>query len=311
MRYLYPNFPTPKLGGLIRVSGPGLGNLLFDYAETIVLADQIGNCKIIWPTWWSIKIGTFLRRERDKRLYLDLFKNDGSYISGVEKIKLLLFKHKICTDDFFNDQASFTEDSVLMCSKYPYSFVNITGKSELIWQHLLTITREKHKNALKEDFRNVVGIHVRLGDFVQGDTEGIKTGQQSRSMPVSWYCKVVDSLSDILGKGIKYYVFSDASDLELQDLLNKSNVERKFYGSALGDMIALQQCKIIVSTLSSFALWAIFGGADIWITYPSFITNELAEGLEANRENFVAIGSEIGAFSTDQQQEIKGIFLKK
>lgn len=94
MKYVYPNFPKPILNGMIRVAGPGLGNLLFDFAGAIVIAEEIDSSYVIWPTWWSVKIGTFIRKERDKRLYLNIFKNTGNYISGIRKIWLLSTNRK-------------------------------------------------------------------------------------------------------------------------------------------------------------------------------------------------------------------------
>ncbi len=166
-----------------------------------------------------------------------------------------------------------------MYSANNYSFKGLTDYRMRIKQELLAVAREQHKTSLCEDFTNVVGVHVRLGDFIQGDVNGIQRGEQSRSLPIEWYTKLVMSIKEKLGKRIKFYVFSDADDNELEELLTLEGVERKFYGSAFADMLALQQCKLIISTLSSFALWAVFLGDTYWITYPSFLTNEMAKEL--------------------------------
>ena len=94
MIYVYPHF-TPGIDlGFVRLGGPGLGNLLIFYAQAIIYAHE-HDCKIIHPTWPSIKLGPYIRHERDKRFYGDLFTNNTGEISGLQKSRLLLFSRKI------------------------------------------------------------------------------------------------------------------------------------------------------------------------------------------------------------------------
>ena len=55
----------------IRLGGAGLGNILFPWATALVYAKN-NNLERIQTTWRNLKIGTFLRKERDKRMYMDL-----------------------------------------------------------------------------------------------------------------------------------------------------------------------------------------------------------------------------------------------
>ena len=77
----------------------GLGNILFTYARPVVYTKKHENAKLIWPTWLSLKEGPILRREKDKRLYFDLFRNKSGYIDGIKKTHLLLTKRKIKEKD--------------------------------------------------------------------------------------------------------------------------------------------------------------------------------------------------------------------
>lgn len=285
--FIYPNFPGgDKFKGIIRIAGPGLGNLLFDFAGAIVLAGKIPNTRLIWPNWCSVKVGTFIRRERDKRLYLDLFQRTDKYVHGIRKVRVLLLNKKIPYSESVNLNELRTND-VLLYSRLPYSFDELLGFQKLVREELLSITKENHKRSLEEDYSNVVGIHVRLGDFIQGDDKGIEGGEQCRSLSINWYCNVISSLRELLPHGTRFFVFSDASDDELSTILDMGeDISRKYYGSAIADMIALSRSSIIVSTLSSFSAWALYLGEASWITYPSFMKNYMVSSLcEWKREN--------------------------
>ena len=54
----------------VRLGGAGLGNILFPWATAIVYA-KIHNLTRLQTTWKNLKIGTFLRKDRDKRIYFD------------------------------------------------------------------------------------------------------------------------------------------------------------------------------------------------------------------------------------------------
>lgn len=84
MRYLYPKLSKKDLF-LFRLGGAGLGNILFTYSRAVVCSQKLPDCKFVWPTWPSLKLGTIIRNEKDKRFYNDLFTNHSDYISGLKK----------------------------------------------------------------------------------------------------------------------------------------------------------------------------------------------------------------------------------
>jgi hypothetical protein len=73
MIYCYPKTGTS-----------GLGNKLFPWARAVVFLEE-NKGKMIAPDWENyIKIGPYLRFEKDKRHYFNVFNNKG-YISGFKK----------------------------------------------------------------------------------------------------------------------------------------------------------------------------------------------------------------------------------
>ena len=66
--YIYPNFGDKEYFNIIRVGGPGLGNLLFPYFRAYIYAIRYkGN--LIDPIWPTFKLGPILRNELDNRFY--------------------------------------------------------------------------------------------------------------------------------------------------------------------------------------------------------------------------------------------------
>ena len=63
---IYPSLPAHFVFGILRIGGSGLGNCLFAYVHAVVMAKEHGG-RVVAPTWWSVKIGPLLRRERSLR----------------------------------------------------------------------------------------------------------------------------------------------------------------------------------------------------------------------------------------------------
>ena len=103
-KYVYPRLSRHELFG-IRLGGAGMGNLLFIYSRAIVYGKKNG-LEMIWPTWTSIHIGPYIRKEKDKRSYHNVFKPNIDDIRGVHKYLLLFF----CCDqiEFFDYENSMT-----------------------------------------------------------------------------------------------------------------------------------------------------------------------------------------------------------
>ena len=68
LRYDLPSLPGGYDFGIVRLMGAGIGNCLYAYFHAVVLARE-ANCRIITPTWSSVKVGPLLRRERSLRRY--------------------------------------------------------------------------------------------------------------------------------------------------------------------------------------------------------------------------------------------------
>ena len=71
------------------------------------------------------------------------------------------------------------------------------------------------------------------------------------------------------------YVFSDAEDEYLKDILNLENCNRVHFGSAISDMIALSNARLLVASGSTFSMWASFLGQNPTIWFPGQMRQSL------------------------------------
>lgn len=269
MKYVYPKFSKYDLS-FVRFGGAGLGNLLFIYSRALIYA-KLNDCKFIWPTWPSIKIGTYIRKEKDKRFYGDLFRNNSGYVDGWQKVKLLTVGNKI--NERFKESAS--DNDIIVFDDFRMNFNGIKEYHELIKADIIKNLADKNKMALDFDFSNSISVHIRLGDFLPPSTENLKSGCNNTSIPISWYKNIIIQIRNIAEKDLDVYIFSDGTDEQLNEILSLPNVQRITFGTSIADIIALSNAKLFIASGSSFSMWARFLGNLSTITY----TNQLKEHI--------------------------------
>lgn len=275
--------------GFIRFMGTGLGNLLFPWARAVVASKKYG-FKIIEPTWLQIKIGPILRGEFDFRLYGKLFLSSKVSIGGLKKIFFLAVKKKFNESVIWEnpDCIKRFNDCIFIFKGLGDYFKEISEEHELVRSELLKIANPIYATGLKYDFSNCVCLHIRRGDF---KIEGWET-------PTKWFLWVMTELKEKINPDLKFKIFSDGSDEELSPILTQKNTERLFFGSALADLIAMSNSRILVGSYnSSFSMWASYLGhmPTIWPGSSSFQPNHY------ENQNFIEISC---------GQEISEAFLK-
>jgi len=232
----------------VRLGGAGLGNILFPWATAIVYAKK-HNLTRLQTTWRNLKFGTLLRKERDKRMYSTLFTGkDG--VGGLKKFLLLNFSNKV---KYFSSM-----DGLFEPFKHEHTFV----KTEL-----LKIINPYHLEKAGSFNTQSVGLHIRMGDFEVPENEQIlREGFWNYRLPIKWYISIIEKIRLI--SDLPIYIFSDATDNALRDILAISNCKRVYFGSAISDMIALSRCKVLISSASTFSMWASFLGQmpTIWFS---------------------------------------------
>lgn len=270
MRYCYARLSPVDLGWF-RLFGPGLGNLLFPWARSVVLARQLG-LRQIAPTWPQFKPGPLLRGERDARHYQGLFTPDPQAFTGLPKLRCLLSARRIP-----EAQARHARDGELVeCTGMASLFEPIAAHHGEVREALLRITRAPHLSGLQHDFRGSVSLHVRLGDFsTPANAQALQSAPVNTRLPLAWYVDILRDLRARHGQHLRAHVFSDGSDEELAPLLQEHNCGRIGFGSALADLWAMSHADILVASGSTFSMWASFLGRMPVIWYPGQLRQKL------------------------------------
>lgn len=248
--------------GMIRFLGPGLGNLLFPWARFVVSTEKYG-MKPIWPTWPQLKIGTICRWEMDKRMYRGLFKCPSDYISGREKLSLLLFHTHVyenVLEDCISDSYHGRDGEVVIFSGMKDYFSRIMKDYKIVEKELIKITLNKHKSGLNYNFRNSISVHVRLGDFRKSSQQIKMRASLNVRIPLKWYIQVIGQLRLVLGRLAPVYIFSDGRNKELREILALENVRRLSFGSAIADLLGMSKSSVLIASGSTLSMWAAYLG---------------------------------------------------
>ena len=287
MVYIYPKFSKNEFLG-IRLGGAGLGNLLFTWSR-VIAASEKHNAKLIWPTWPSVKVGPWLRHEKDKRCYIGLFKNKTGMCGGFKKYAKLCFGKKIHTknldaidwDKLGENDIVVYDDFKLAPGVFQMDFNGTREYRDKITEIIYANLGKKGKKALDFDASRAIGIHVRLGDFDR-TTAALDTGKNNMRIQISWYVAMVNKLREAAGWNVPVYVFSDGTDDELAELTALPEVRRMTFGNSIGDIVCLSRFPVMISSGSSFSLWARFLGNCSSISYPNQIKDRVhtGEGFE-------------------------------
>jgi len=276
--------------GVTRIAGPGLGNMLFPWARAVIWANQEGK-PMIYPTWPQVKLGPWLRRERDKRAYFEDFVPREGEIVGLKKFREMIFSTWI-------DEDSNVIRSGLAPGRFLRAFrglrdffVPLLGHREIVRHSLMEATRIELRG--DADDSGGIGIHVRCGDFIvaKGSEPTVPVGQHTR-LSSEWYAHTLHDVLGVWPSPPRIRVFSDGSTEELGELMSIPGVERAPKKAAIGDIIDLSRCRVMIATPNStFSMWAKFLGGCITVSLPAVsmasagLTYEITEyGSDRRRE---------------------------
>lgn len=266
MLYAYPKLSKWDFC-YFRFLGPGLGNLLFPWARSIIASKKYGLTPVS-PTWFQIKVGPILRREDDLRSYFDLFKENPCEISGMRKLLYLLI-HSSVPEDYLAYLKSGippkNDTKIIIFEGLRDYFNSLIMEHTFVYNELLKITRNEHKKGLCFDFRKSISVHIRLGDF-----------KGWRATPIQWYINTLHKLRAEVGHGWPIYIFSDGTDEELMSVIRLPNTTRLSFGSSIADLLALSKAHLLIGSAgSTFSQWASFLGRMPVIWPPGSLTQHL------------------------------------
>lgn len=237
--------------GVFRSPGPGLGNLLFPIARALIGACTEGG-NFMYPTMRQIKVGPYLRGERDKRTYGRVLRPRTRDDWSMWKRGKLAEAYQ-CLGMHSNRTLQIVEYSGL--GRY---FHDLVGHDELI-QHWLRM------NLISPDVPSQdveIAVHVRHGDFMatSGAGHNVRIG-------ADWYRNAIDFAKQIVGsKRPSLMIFTDG---DRQCIAKDLDVGRDCFDdtkNALQAILAMSHAKVLVTSRSTFSMWAAYLGNNyaIW-----------------------------------------------
>lgn len=230
--------------GFVRSPGPGLGNLLFPVARAVIGRETLGG-RVVVPTMRQVKIGTFLRRERDKRTYGKIFRprERSEWVDWA----------RACSGKYQeeNDESAFK--SVIRYQGMGRQFHDLTGHADIVSDFLLSVSR---RSANTEPYD--IAMHIRLGDFAEANTTDTK---QNKRLTFDWYLEALEVVRQHLGSGkLRCVLFTDHDPVSLIDKLGIESFAPEPPGNALTTIFALSRAHVIIASRSTFSLWGNYLG---------------------------------------------------
>lgn len=220
---------------------------------------------MIAPFWRQIRIGPYLRRQREKGNYQRFFSNTG-YISGVQRLWLLPTLKKIPENQYEQESHGSTR-AVVVFKGMSGLFEAMRSRHAEVLAELRRITKPPYLNTGLSKTR-FIGIHVRRGDFsVPPNLDVLRQGKYNYQIPLEWYVLALKSIRAGLGFEAPAVVFSDGSEAELLELLKLPNV-RFHKGAAITDLLSLSEACAMVASGSTFSMWASFLGQVPCVWFP-------------------------------------------
>lgn len=236
-----------------QVGRTGLGNMLFPWARSEIYAARVG-AKVLAPRWVQLmRIGPWLRSERDKRYYTRQFSNDGC-IGGLRKWILLHTKAKVPEEEVHAGGDASGEGKVAVFSGIREFFSPLIDHHELVVHRLREIMHPRLRPAARAGLdAKHIAIHIRRGDF------NAATGEYP--VPDAWYVTCLQQVREAIGEQAPALVFSDGRPEELEFITREPSVELADRQPAIVDIFRMSNANVLITTpWSTFSMWAAYIG---------------------------------------------------
>lgn len=299
-------FIYPRLGnvdtGLFRIGGgAGLGNLLIQWARAVALSKQ-HSIPLIAPTWPQLKIGPFLRGEKDTRTYFGLFRTLDDEISGFKKMWLLNTMPKIGEEALNGKKDLDSLRGIVEVGGLGDYFDSFLPSQSFVKSRLFEMLQPKLRPTSPKP-ETFLGVHIRLGDFATVGIEELESGRGNRRLPLIWYQRVIENIRKGMGMEIPVRIFSDGTTEQLGELLSLPKTVLQKQGTSIGDLLIMADSSVFIASASTFSMWASFLGQMPTVWFKGQIKNLLNE--KKDREIEVGLEGEVPlAFSGNAAREL-------
>lgn len=249
----------------------GLTHGILAWARCRLWCHQNG-ANMVAPFWLKLRVGPYLRRERDKRNYFLLF-HAGNAISGLGRLALRARAALIDIGPEWPDvpppgsRPQLLRFHNALQANDKKSFWQIVGHQQFLRRELMAITRPRYHPP--RPARPFIAIHVRLGDFtIVTPGDAVAAGSTNTRLPLEWYGDRLDALRAALGENVPAIVFSDGSDAELAPLLARADIARAPRQQSITDLLQMGDGAAVIASGSGFSMWGAFLGSAPRLSFP-------------------------------------------
>ncbi len=246
----------------------GLGNKLFPWARSIVMAEK-NEYTCIDPIWFSPRGAAITRGGIDygkalRKIWLyDNFtrrKQDTSFLKGL----FISRQHQTYCDNLSQGIAA-AADKKNICFRWntDHHFTDLSEYRAIIVNALHDISKPRSLAFAKSYHpQPFIGLNIRTGkDFVRKDSG--KHGYYLTE--IDWFIQALAVTRQRLGN-LPAIIVSDGGEKELAAILQVPGTVLLNSRNAIEDLLVLSNCKVLLgSGNSSFSAWASFlGGMDTY-----------------------------------------------
>ena len=250
MLYHYPKLSANDYG-LFRSPGPGLGNLLLPICRAAI-GQSLHGGTLIHPTMAQLKLGPFVRFERDKRTYLDIFR-------GRRKSEWRDFLASRKLPKLSEDEPQPSGGTVVYEGLRDF-FHSLERHEGVVQDWIFGNLRGPAPQV--EDYD--IAVHVRLGDF-QANVSC--TSGNSVRQSWDWYRRALGVAGDLVKTDSpRVMIFTDGNFDEVRTELGIPGATVDRHVRAIDAMIAMSRAPALVCSRSTFSMWASYlgDGYAIW-----------------------------------------------
>lgn len=239
----FPELSRPDFG-LFRGPGPGLGNLLFPIARALQAYSKTGGIMVL-PTMRQVKVGPYIRREKDKRTYGEIFRR-RTLAENRDWTMAKLLRSRL-------ENEVDASARVIRYAGMGRQFHDLSANPDHIRRFLQDASRLP---VFSREYD--IAIHVRLGDFAAPSATATS---QNTQIPFEWYREALSEARAMLGKqSVCGILFSDEAPEIAIEKLGLDGFVPEPQGNALTSILLMSQAKILIGLRSTFSLWGQYLG---------------------------------------------------
>ena len=252
----------------VKNRGYGLGNELIPWARAF-LAAQVLNATLLPPAfgmnrrgyWWYFRSAPddWIHNRAIEYLLPVVEFGEADYVAHGAGDVVVALQGFAAAHRLFERRAY-----ALVTSGLWGGYRHIEAAREFI-RSTLYQSRHAARNLLRlrsriEPGKLLVGMHVRLGDFVAAGAAADYRRVANMSLPIEWFCRVAQCLRRTLGEGWQLLLVSDGTQEQLQPLTSAwpCIITADLPMGDCSDALALAGADLLVCSASTYSTLAAF-----------------------------------------------------